>query len=224
MKRIGYDDDTQCYYYKDKEGSIWRGVPGARYSEMTRGSFTMRLSARTSANGTCVQFQVPTAQGPRSGTLKKRGCAQALLGETDTSYFRLMGYVNILTSPHGARLRAYQPAMAHKSDINAGAYRTLFPFFLLISAVLLLVWRLVLSPTLSTASVKLCPKAQTIPHLVQPGDTCWEIAKAQGCSLEELKELNAKAHCDKLMPGEVVCVPGEKTKVNPAMLKRSARN
>ncbi|KAF8673478.1 hypothetical protein AX14_005385 [Amanita brunnescens Koide BX004] len=188
MKRIGYDDDTQCYYYKDKEGSIWRGVPGARYSEMTRVSSTD--SARPS------ERDIEEA-GMRTGASRRDGYQ--------------------LLSPDG-------PAMAHKSDINAGAYRTLFPFFLLISAVLLLVWRLVLSPTLSTAPVKLCPKAQTIPHLVQPGDTCWEIAKAQGCSLEELKELNAKAHCDKLMPGEVVCVPGEKTKVNPAMLKRSARN
>lgn len=111
--------------------------------------------------------------------------------------------------------------MAHKSDVNSASYRTLFPFFLLIAAILLLVWRLVLSPALTTAPVKLCPKPQTIPHLVQPGDTCWEIAKIQGCSMDELKELNTKVNCDKLMPGQVVCVPGEKTKVK---MKRSAGN
>lgn len=37
-----------------------------------------------------------TAQDPRRGTLKKPGCAQLLLGEMDTSYFRPTGYVNIL--------------------------------------------------------------------------------------------------------------------------------
>ncbi len=45
MKRIGYDSDTQCYYFKDKDGSIWRGEPGARYSEMTRGLFQTAVSA-----------------------------------------------------------------------------------------------------------------------------------------------------------------------------------
>ena len=39
--------------------------------------------------------------------------------------------------------------------------------------------------------------------------------------MDELKELNTKVNCDKLMPGQVVCVPGEKTKVK---MKRSAGN
>ena len=99
MKRIGYDDDTQCYYFKDKDGSIWRGVPGARYSEMTRGSFL--FPPRCARGLTCVQYQVPaqvtTTQGPRSGTLKKPGCAQPLLGEMDINCFRPTGYVDILT-------------------------------------------------------------------------------------------------------------------------------
>jgi len=189
MKRIGYDSDTQCYYFKDRDGSIWRGAPGARYSEMTRVS-----SPRSSTD----------SDRPSERDIEEAGMRR------DAS--RRDGYQ--LLSPDG-------PAMAHKSDINSASYRTLFPFFLLIAAILLLVWRLVLSPTLTTAPVKLCPKPQTIPHLVQPSDTCWEIAKVQGCSLEELKELNAKVNCDKLMPGQVVCVPGEKAKVK---MRRSTGN
>ncbi|KAK2462859.1 hypothetical protein APHAL10511_005057 [Amanita phalloides] len=187
MKRIGYDADTQCYYFKDKDGSIWRGTAGAKYSEMTRVS---------SSHPSNEERDIEEA-GVRTGSSRKDG-------------YQL--------------LSADGPTMAHKTDINASAYRTLFPFFLLIAAVLLLVWRLVLSPTLSTAPGKLCPKPHTVPYLVQPGDTCWEISKAQGCSLEELKEVNAKVHCDKLMPGNIVCVPGEQVKVKPAKLRRSARN
>jgi hypothetical protein len=118
--------------------------------------------------------------------------------------------------------------MAHKSNVNTSAYRTLFPFFLLIAGVLLLVWRLVLSPSFSFAPAKMCPKPQTAPYLIQPGDTCWEVSKAHGCSVEELKELNTKVQCDKLLPGSVVCVPGadklkSKEKARVAKLKRSRK-
>ncbi|KAF8633586.1 hypothetical protein AX15_001379 [Amanita polypyramis BW_CC] len=182
MKRIGYDADTECYYFKDKDGSIWRGTPGARYSEMTRVS-----SPRPSNDGT--RNRDPDA----NRDIEEAG--------THTSASRGDGYQ--LLSPDG-------PTMAYKSDINASAYRTLFPFFLLIAGVLLLVWRLVLSPSLTASSAKLCPKPQTVPYLIQPGDTCWEVSKAHGCSVEELKDLNAKVQCDKLVPGNLVCVPGER--------------
>ncbi|KAG4433977.1 hypothetical protein IFR05_010526 [Cadophora sp. M221] len=31
MKRVGYDADTQTYTYRDQDGSMWEGEPGARY-------------------------------------------------------------------------------------------------------------------------------------------------------------------------------------------------
>lgn len=96
--------------------------------------------------------------------------------------------------------------MAHKPhvDINGSAYRTLFPFFLLIAIVLLLVWRLILSPGLSAHEN--CP-AQTKAYFVQPGDSCWDIAKAHGVSFEQLQKLNPKVQCEPLMPGTTVCLP-----------------
>ncbi len=36
MLRIGYDADTQVYTYRDEDGSIWEGAPGARYGTLRR--------------------------------------------------------------------------------------------------------------------------------------------------------------------------------------------
>lgn len=96
--------------------------------------------------------------------------------------------------------------MAHKPyiDINASAYRTLFPFFLFIAVILLLVWRLILSPGLSARED--CP-AETKAYFVQPGDSCWDIAKAHDLSLEQLQTLNPKLQCEPLMPGTSICLP-----------------
>ncbi|KAJ7083307.1 hypothetical protein B0H15DRAFT_850542, partial [Mycena belliarum] len=91
---------------------------------------------------------------------------------------------------------------------NISAYRTLFPFFLLIGVVLLLIWRLILSPGLSP-SKPICPAGAT-SSLIEPGDTCWEISRTHGCSLEELKKLNPSLKCDALMPGMTVCLPEAK--------------
>ncbi|KAF7347184.1 Peptidoglycan-binding domain protein [Mycena venus] len=90
---------------------------------------------------------------------------------------------------------------------NAAAYRTLFPFFLLIGVVLLLIWRLILSPGL-TAPKNPCP-ADTTKYLVEPGDSCWEISHTRGCSLDDFKKLNSKINCDALMPGSTVCIPNQ---------------
>lgn len=42
MERIGYDSDTQTYFYRDANGDTWKGAEGAEgaeYSEMTRGAY-----------------------------------------------------------------------------------------------------------------------------------------------------------------------------------------
>ncbi|KAJ7292553.1 hypothetical protein C8J57DRAFT_1266307 [Mycena rebaudengoi] len=75
----------------------------------------------------------------------------------------------------------------HKYHLNAGAYRTLFPFFLLIGVFL--------------------PPLDTTSYLVEPGDTCWAISQGAGCSVEDLQKLNAKLNCDSLVPGSTLCLP-----------------
>ena len=37
MKRIGYDADTQVYTFKDADGKLWEGPPGAEYGRLHRG-------------------------------------------------------------------------------------------------------------------------------------------------------------------------------------------
>ena len=37
MKRIGYDSDEGRYYFRDSDGSIWRGAEGTEYGELSKG-------------------------------------------------------------------------------------------------------------------------------------------------------------------------------------------
>ena len=97
------------------------------------------------------------------------------------------------------------------SSMNMGSYRTLFPFFLIIAVVLLLVWRLIVSPGLSTPTRK-CPEG-TSSYWAQPGDNCWEISRKNGWSLDKFKEINPTVVCDPLMPGTSVCLPPPKKQI-----------
>ncbi|KAJ4000150.1 hypothetical protein F5050DRAFT_1804377 [Lentinula boryana] len=95
--------------------------------------------------------------------------------------------------------------LAFRHHVNTNDYRTLAPFFLLIGVVLLLVWKFASyewSPPLSP-----CSANATSPYMVQPGDYCWEIARAHNCTLEELESLNPEVDCSALRPGSTVCLP-----------------
>ncbi|KAG6916858.1 hypothetical protein DXG01_004839 [Tephrocybe rancida] len=87
----------------------------------------------------------------------------------------------------------------------ASAYQTLFPFILLVAVLLLLAWRLLISPSFTAPPP--CPGART--HWVQPGDTCWDLARTRGggCGVDRLREMNPGLDCDRLMPGTTVCLP-----------------
>jgi hypothetical protein len=82
----------------------------------------------------------------------------------------------------------------------------LFPFFLIIIVVLLLVWRLVISPGLTPVKYLKCPEGSA-RVAVAAGDTCWRIAEAHGCGLEGLRKANADLVCERLIPGDQICVP-----------------
>jgi len=114
------------------------------------------------------------------------------------------------------------------SDITptTSPYRTLFPFFLMIAVVLLLVWRLIVSPiVLGPGPGGSCSAKGMKNYWVQPGDTCWEIARANGCTLDQLKEANKAVECKLLMPGSTVCLPApaageDKKTASPSKKKR----
>ncbi|KAG6330162.1 hypothetical protein ID866_8926 [Astraeus odoratus] len=83
--------------------------------------------------------------------------------------------------------------------LRGGSYRTLFPFFLIISVILLLVWRLVLLPT--RARPVPCPSTTT-EYFIQPGDTCYDIALRHKTSLDKFLIVNPQTDCNSLMPGD----------------------
>ncbi|KAF8079240.1 hypothetical protein FPV67DRAFT_1403221 [Lyophyllum atratum] len=105
----------------------------------------------------------------------------------------------------------YQPLprdaarISYQNANTNSAYRTLLPFFLIVAVVLLLAWRVLISPALSTPP-SACPK-HAKAYWVQPGDTCWEIANKHGSTLEVLREMNSKVDCAALMPGTTICLP-----------------
>lgn len=91
--------------------------------------------------------------------------------------------------------------------MNSQAYRTLFPFFMMILVVLLLVWRLAAPFSHpSEPEVSFCT-GKTHAYRVEAGDTCWDIAQANKFPLKELMEANRGLDCDKLTPGEIICLP-----------------
>jgi len=193
MKRIGYDADSGRYYFRDSDGSFWQGGAGASFGEMTK------------VRSLPPSVVVDAEEGDDGEAHQQRRGGDDLEASPRT---RNGGY-QLLTEDHT------RPMIPTKSiKINPSAYRTLFPFFLIIAVVLLLVWRLIVSPALSSnaPTTKKCPEG-TSSHWIQPGDNCWELARANGWTLEKFKEVNPKVVCDPLTPGTSVCLPdGKKTK------------
>jgi len=170
MKRIGYDADSGCYYFRDRSGAVWQGAEGAEFSEMTQVS---------SGSSTHYASDDDLEAAPRT---------------------RSDGYQSLAQDSH------------RSSEITptTSPYRTLFPFFLMIAVVLLLVWRLIVSPIVlgpGPGSGDSCSAKGMKNYWVQPGDTCWEIARAHGCTLDQLKEANKAVECKLLTPGTTVCLP-----------------
>lgn len=114
------------------------------------------------------------------------------------------------------------------SEFNSATspYRTLFPFFLMIAVVLMLIWRLIVSPFMLSPErgSPTCSSKDMKPYWVQPGDTCWEISRAHGCSLDQLKDANHLVDCKHLMPGMTMCLPSStSTEPSPASTDRKKR-
>lgn len=45
MTRVGYDDDTQVYTFKDNDGSYWESAPGSQYGQLTQISSSSNANA-----------------------------------------------------------------------------------------------------------------------------------------------------------------------------------
>jgi len=56
MKRVGYDADNGRYYFRDREGLLYKGPEGSEFGELTLGKFWTllcysRISCRHSVSG-----------------------------------------------------------------------------------------------------------------------------------------------------------------------------
>ncbi|KAL0571615.1 hypothetical protein V5O48_010349 [Marasmius crinis-equi] len=114
----------------------------------------------------------------------------------------------------GYRPLAMDPNQSVSNSARTGAYRTLFPFFLIIVVVLLLVFRAV-SPSTEPAQPPCAHPDKTVKRFVRSGDSCWSICennwggKDTNKCLEALIEENKPRglDCSKLSIGAEICVP-----------------
>ncbi|KAM5356817.1 hypothetical protein ACJ41O_003463 [Fusarium nematophilum] len=53
-----------------------------------------------------------------------------------------------------------------------------------------------------------CPEGTTT-YFVQKGDTCWDIAKKNGMSVDDLVKENIGLDCDSLKVEQEICIPGK---------------
>ncbi|TFK84446.1 carbohydrate-binding module family 50 protein [Polyporus arcularius HHB13444] len=111
----------------------------------------------------------------------------------------------------GGRADGYRPLAVDDGSVrhtgtsrSDSAYRMILPFFLIIAVILLLVFRLVHSATPSNPPE--CPGSSEVYH-VSRGDTCWELAQARGCSVDDILTVNRDLRCESLRPGEAICLP-----------------
>ncbi|KAF8841829.1 carbohydrate-binding module family 50 protein [Paxillus ammoniavirescens] len=191
MKRVGYDSDTGRYYFRDREGLLYKGPEGSEFGELTQGNYL-------------------------SVVRKARIQLSRIVRELPTSVAAEVDDDNDDLEAAPTRGSGYQPLAVDENIgprhvLRGGAYRTLFPFFLTIAVFLLLIWRLVLLPTRTTLAP--CPST-TIPYLVQPGDTCWDIARRHNSTLDRFVIVNPKITCSNLHPGDRVCVPDEGSSIS----------
>lgn len=91
------------------------------------------------------------------------------------------------------------------------AYRVILPFFLIVAAVLLLVFRLVHSSTPASPPETLhCPGTNEAYHISR-GDTCWALSQNRGCTVQEILDANQGLNCDNLRLGQAICLPSPRS-------------
>ncbi|KAF9561615.1 hypothetical protein CPC08DRAFT_425331 [Agrocybe pediades] len=190
MKRIGYDSDSGRYYFRDSNGSIWKGSEGVQFGEMTRVSNLPSSLQQPLPSEVDTDITGDELDSSETDDTSRRGPGRDLEASPHTRSSG--GYHQLLSSPE------HRP--------STSPYRSLFPFFLIIAVSLLLIWRLLLSPNLTSSPQKRCPEGTSV-HWIQPGQTCWEVSRQHGWTLDKFREANPKVVCDPLMPGTSVCLP-----------------
>ena len=196
--RIGYDADTQVYTYRDtNDGSTWEGAPGCRYGRLTQVS-----------SGPCAAVIMPN-DGP----------------DTDDA--------SDATRPFLVQRQQDEEAGKKRAGWRR-EYTPLLNFFLIIALVLMaLIWGLnrgertyaaasssasssshgtvvANPPADGNAHASACKKNGWEEHVVVAGDTCWDLVKQRGTTVDELLRAgngNDGVVCESLSVGELICLP-----------------
>jgi hypothetical protein len=85
----------------------------------------------------------------------------------------------------------------------------MLPFALLVLVSLLLLFRFINGGSEADDGPQVQCGQGAAAIQVKEGETCWEIGKAHGLGVEELLALtgNEGVECEKLRPGQSICVP-----------------
>jgi hypothetical protein len=96
MKRIGYDSDTERYYFRDRDGVVWQGAEGAEFSEMTRGEISAGFTQHTYSSPIISSLIVSPEDIPLSEEIQE--------DDIEAAPTRADGYQRLSTDPVGIHL------------------------------------------------------------------------------------------------------------------------
>ncbi|KAF2430839.1 hypothetical protein EJ08DRAFT_212560 [Tothia fuscella] len=101
------------------------------------------------------------------------------------------------------------PSEQHLDHYQKESWRMMMPFFLLCAVFLLVVfWWVGRSSDdgTPTPAPVVCSE-HSITYAIKKGDTCWDIARACGSTVQDLNRKNSGLDCAKLHIGSSICIP-----------------
>ena len=111
MTRLGYDADSEKYFFRDKEGHLWEGQEGAQFGELTRGTHALFNFFQMTGRENNIKLQSRTLL--RSPTVMGMTWKMVLGVRMAMRSFRVMLYVMAGSPPGGGRLTFLWPRTAH---------------------------------------------------------------------------------------------------------------
>lgn len=190
MQRVHYDSDTQVYTFRDADGSLWEGPPGARYGHLTK------VSDGPKPPQDLTNIDIEAADGADHEQPPSYDESEAALPLIDHSL-----YTNGLPQPASSGGR-------WNSDMTKHWRAELMPllnFFMILALFLVgIFW--FLGWMSKGSSLSHC-ESGSHAHRVQTGETCWSIAQMHDIDVGKLTEANDGIDCSLLKIGSVLCVP-----------------
>lgn len=92
-------------------------------------------------------------------------------------------------------------------------WRYLAPFGVIVVVVLLALFKF-LNVASAPATLPQCAGEGVEAYRIQRGDTCWELARGRGATVEEVEVANPGLECEALIPGTGICLPVSASKEN----------